>query len=86
MGRPAMEHRKFLPVADLVVSRGRQHDRWRYRTSSEALPFLSHFAVVTPTLIDWRRRRKANLPTPDLAGLTPKNWAAQRGQVISRAS
>ena len=46
----------------------------------------TYLAVVTPTLIDWRRRRKANLPTPDLAGLTPKQWAAQHGQVVSRAS
>jgi hypothetical protein len=30
-----------------------------------------YLAAVTPTLIDWRRRSKANLPTPDLAGLTP---------------
>ena len=37
MGRPAIEHRNFIPVADLVMSRGRQHDRWRYRKSSEAL-------------------------------------------------
>jgi len=36
--------------------------------------------------IDWRRRRSANLPTPDLAGLTPKRWVAQHGQVVSRAS
>ena len=37
MGRPAIEHRNFIPVADFVVSKGRQHDRWRYRKSSEAL-------------------------------------------------
>lgn len=45
-----------------------------------------YLAAMTPTLIDWRRRRRANLPTPDLAGLTPKRWAAQHGQVVSRAS
>jgi len=46
----------------------------------------NYLATVTPTLIDWRRLRRANLPTPDLAGLTPKRWAAQHGQVVSRAS
>lgn len=45
-----------------------------------------YLTAVTPTLIDWRRLRRAHLPTPDLAGLTPKRWAAQHGQVVSRAS
>jgi transposase len=45
-----------------------------------------YLAAVTPTLIDWRRLAKAHLPTPDLAGLTPKAWAARHGQVVSRAS
>lgn len=45
-----------------------------------------YLAAVTPTLIDWRRLCRANLPTPDLAGLTPKRWAALHGQVVSRAS
>jgi len=45
-----------------------------------------YLAAVTPTLIDWRRRRRIGLPTPDLAGFTPKAWAAQHGKVVSRAS
>lgn len=45
-----------------------------------------YLAAVTPTLIDWRRLSRANLPTPDLAGLTPKRWSAQHGHVVSRAS
>jgi transposase len=45
-----------------------------------------YLAAVTPTLIDWRRLRRANLPTPDLARLTPKAWATRHGQVVSRAS
>ncbi|MCK6491095.1 MAG: hypothetical protein L6R48_22820, partial [Planctomycetes bacterium] len=45
-----------------------------------------YLAAVTPTLIDWRRRRRAGHQTPDLADLTPKAWAIQHGQVVSRAS
>ena len=45
-----------------------------------------YLAAVTPTLIAHRRHRRANLPPPDLADLTPKAWAARHGQVISRAS
>lgn len=45
-----------------------------------------YLAAVTPTLINWRRLRRANLPTPALDGITPKAWAARYGQVISRAS
>lgn len=47
---------------------------------------VDYLAAVTPKLIVWRRLRRANLPTPDLAELTPKRWAEQHGQVISRAS
>ena len=45
-----------------------------------------YLAAVTPTLITWRRLCRANLPTPDLAGLTPKRWASERHGVIRRAS
>jgi transposase len=45
-----------------------------------------YLAAVTPTLIDWRRLRRAGLPTPELAGLTPKAWATRHGQVVCRAS
>lgn len=45
-----------------------------------------YLAAVTPTLIDWRRSRRAGQQMPDLAGITPKAWAAQHGQVVSRAS
>ena len=45
-----------------------------------------YLAAVTPTLIEWRRCQRAKLPTPDLAELTPKRWADEHGQVISRAS
>jgi transposase len=45
-----------------------------------------YLAAVTPTLIDWRRHRNAHLPTPELAELTPKRWAVQNGQVVSRVS
>jgi hypothetical protein len=45
-----------------------------------------YLATVTPTLITWRRLSRANLPTPELAGLTPKAWAARHGQVVSRVS
>ena len=57
MGRPAIEHRNFIPVADLVVSRGRQHDRWRYRKSSEAL-------AVSETLSMPRRFTPGNREIP----------------------
>ncbi|MBA3686687.1 MAG: IS66 family transposase [Planctomycetes bacterium] len=33
---------------------------------------------VVPTLIRWRRCRRARLPTPDLNELTPKRWGAER--------
>ncbi len=42
-------------------------------------------ADVTPTLIRWRRLRRARLPTPDLADLTPKRWAADRRESIRSA-
>jgi transposase len=45
-----------------------------------------YLAAVTPTLINRRRLSHANLPTPDLASLTPKGWAARHGKVVSRAS
>lgn len=45
-----------------------------------------YLAAVTPTLIAHRRLSRAKLPTPALAGLTPKAWAALHGQVISRVS
>ena len=41
---------------------------------------------VTPTLIAWRRRRRANLPTPDLAELTPKRWGETHREKIRSAS
>jgi len=46
----------------------------------------NYIGAITPRLIDWRRRCRASLPKPDLAGLTPKRWAAQHGQVVSRGS
>jgi hypothetical protein len=58
MGRPAIEHRNFIPVADLVVSRGRQHDRWRYRKSLEAL-------AVSETLSMPRSFTRENREIPD---------------------
>ncbi len=45
-----------------------------------------YLAAITPTLIAWRRLRRANLPTPDLAGLTPKRWATEHHATIRRAS
>jgi len=45
-----------------------------------------YLAAVTPTLITYRRLCRANLPTPDLAGLTPKRWASERHGMIRRAS
>ncbi len=45
-----------------------------------------YLADVTPTLIAWRRLNRANLPTPDLADLTPKRWAVQHGRILSRVS
>ena len=44
-----------------------------------------YLADVTPTLITWRRMHRANLPTMDLAGLTPKRWAAEHATAIRRA-
>ncbi len=44
-----------------------------------------YLADVTPTLIRWRRCRRAHLPTPDLTALTPKRWAAERGAQIRSA-
>lgn len=44
-----------------------------------------YLADVTPTLITWRRLHRANLPTMDLAGLTPKRWAAEHATAIRRA-
>ncbi|MBA2482689.1 MAG: hypothetical protein H0V44_18655 [Planctomycetes bacterium] len=40
---------------------------------------------ITPTLIRWRQRQRARLPTPDLADLTPKRWAAERHDSIRSA-
>lgn len=45
-----------------------------------------YLAAVTPTLITWRRLRRAGLSTPELDGITPKRWAAQHGRTVSRAS
>jgi len=45
-----------------------------------------YLAAVTPTLITYRRLCRANLPTPGLAGLTPKRWASERHGMIRRAS
>ncbi len=44
-----------------------------------------YLADVTPTLIRWRRLRRARLPTPDLADLTPKRWATEHRAVIRSA-
>lgn len=44
-----------------------------------------YLASVTPTLIAWRRLHRANLPTPDLAELTPKRWAAEHRAKIRSA-
>ncbi|MBA3776762.1 MAG: IS66 family transposase [Betaproteobacteria bacterium] len=44
-----------------------------------------YLAEVTPTLIRWRRLRRARLPTPDLAELTPKRWATEHRAVIRSA-
>ena len=40
---------------------------------------------VTPMLIRWRRCQRARLPTPELANLTPKRWAAERRAQIRSA-
>lgn len=40
---------------------------------------------ITPTLIRWRQRQRARLPTPDLDHLTPKHWAAANADRIRRA-
>jgi hypothetical protein len=45
-----------------------------------------YLADVIPTLIAHRRRRRANLPPPELAELTPKAWSARQGRIVSRAS
>jgi len=43
-----------------------------------------YLADITPTLIRWRQCNRARLPTPDLAKLTPKRWAAaHRGEIRS---
>jgi hypothetical protein len=43
-----------------------------------------YLADITPTLILWRQCQRACLPTPDLADLTPKRWAAaHRGDIRS---
>ena len=44
-----------------------------------------YLADITPTLIRWRRCRRAGLPTPDLAGLTPKRRAAEQRTLIRSA-
>jgi transposase len=46
----------------------------------------NYLTAVTQTLIDHRRLRRARLPTPELAELTPKAWARQHGQIVTRAS
>ncbi len=46
---------------------------------------IDYLADVTPTLIAWRRLRRANLPTPDLCGLTPKRWGDQHRARIRSA-
>ena len=59
------------PVADLVVARGRQHDRWRYRKSSEAL-------AVSETLSMPRSFTRGNREIPDVsAGLSPADRVVQ---------
>ncbi len=43
-----------------------------------------YLAHITPTLIRWRQCHRARLPTPELADLTPKRWAAaRRGEIRS---
>lgn len=44
-----------------------------------------YLADVTPTLIRWRRWRRARLPTPELGDLTPKRWASERRASIRSA-
>ena len=44
-----------------------------------------YLADITPTLIRWRRCRRDGLPTPDLAGLTPKRRAAKQRTLIRSA-
>jgi len=44
-----------------------------------------YLAEITPTLITWRQRQRANLPTPDLAELTPKRWATEHREKIRSA-
>lgn len=44
-----------------------------------------YLASVTPTLIAWRQLHRANLPTPDLDGLTPKRWATEHRAEIRSA-
>lgn len=44
-----------------------------------------YLADITPTLIRWRQCQRARLPTPDLADLTPKRWAAARRGAIRNA-
>lgn len=44
-----------------------------------------YLADITPTLIRWRQCQRAGLPTPDLADLTPKRWAAARRGAIRNA-
>ena len=73
MGRPAIEHRNFIPVADLVVSRGRQHDRWRYRKSSEAL-------AVSETLSMPRSFTRGNREIPEAPGGLAHSGRAVEGQ------
>lgn len=44
-----------------------------------------YLAHITPTLIRWRQCNRARLPTPDLAELTPKRWAAAHRDEIRSA-
>ena len=73
MGRPAIEPRNFIPVADLVVSRGRQHDRWRYRKSLEAL-------AVSETLGMPRSFTRGNREIPAVSRLEGRLEREVQGQ------
>ena len=71
MGRPAIEHRNLLPVADLVVTTGKQHDRWRYRKPSEAL-------AVSETLSMPRSFTRGNREIPTVP--RPRNRQGTGGE------
>ncbi len=44
-----------------------------------------YLSAVTPILIRWRRLRRAHLPTPDLAEITPKRWSTANRESIRSA-